>query len=82
MISLQKNPAPKPNLLHWLLTGKGPGPGGKQYAEGETIKKAVKCDACKDNAGGAACVRACPTGAAMRLNPKEFVDLVGNRFGG
>jgi Fe-S-cluster-containing hydrogenase component 2 len=41
----------------------------------------VKCDACKDNAGGAACVRACPTGAAMRLNPKDFVDLVGSRFG-
>jgi len=81
VISLQKNPAPKPSLLHWLMTGKGPGPGGKQYAEGETIKKAVKCDACKDNSGGAACVRACPTGAAMRLNPKEFVDLVGSRFG-
>lgn len=81
VISLQKNPAPKPTLLHWLLTGKGPGPGGKEYAEGESIKKAVKCDACKDNSGGAACVRACPTGAAMRLNPKEFVDLVGSRFG-
>ncbi|MFT4634527.1 MAG: Fe-S-cluster-containing hydrogenase component 2/thioredoxin reductase/CRP-like cAMP-binding protein [Arenicella sp.] len=81
VISLQKNPAPKPSLLHWLLTGKGPGPGGKQYDEGATIKKAVKCDACKDNSGGAACVRACPTGAAMRLNPKEFVDLVGSRFG-
>ncbi len=81
VISLQKNPAPKPTLLHWLMTGKGPGPGGKEYADGETIKKAVKCDACKDNAGGAACVRACPTGAAMRLNPKEFVDLVGSRFG-
>ena len=81
VISLQKNPAPKPTLLHWLLTGKGPGPGGKQYAEGETIKKAVKCDACKDNSGGAACVRACPTGAAMRLNPKDFVDLVSSRFG-
>jgi Fe-S-cluster-containing hydrogenase component 2/thioredoxin reductase/CRP-like cAMP-binding protein len=81
VISLQKNPEPKPNLLHWLMTGKGPGPGGKQYAEGATIKKAVKCDACKDNSGGPACVRACPTGAAMRLNPKDFVDLVGSRFG-
>ena len=82
VISLQKNPAPKPDLLHWLLSGKGPGPGGKHYAPGETIKKAVKCDACKDSPNGAACVRACPTGAAMRLNPKEFVDLVGSRFGG
>lgn len=35
-------------------------------------KKAVKCDMCKDIEGGAACVRACPTGAAIRLSPEEF----------
>lgn len=81
VISLQKNPTEKPGLLQWLLTGGGPGPGGKQYKEGDDIKKAVKCDACKDHDGGPACVRACPTGAAMRLNPKDFVDLVGTRFG-
>ncbi|MBT8115944.1 MAG: NAD(P)-binding domain-containing protein [Arenicella sp.] len=80
VISLQKNPVAKPGLLHWLLTGSGPGPGGKQYQPGDDIKKAVKCDACKDNPGGYACVRACPTGAAMRFNPKSFVDLVGSRF--
>ncbi|MEO0367930.1 MAG: NAD(P)-binding domain-containing protein [Pseudomonadota bacterium] len=80
VVSLEKKPTNKPGLLHWLMSGKGPGPGGKQYAEGETIKKAVKCDACKDNSGGAACVRACPTGAAKRLNPKEFVDLVTTRY--
>jgi Fe-S-cluster-containing hydrogenase component 2 len=80
VISLEKAPTSKPGLLHWLMTGKGPGPGGKQYAEGASIKKAVKCDACKDDSAGPACVRSCPTGAAMRLNPKDFVDLVGSRF--
>lgn len=40
------------------------------------IKKAVKCDMCKDLAGGPACVRACPTGAADRVSPQTFVELV------
>jgi len=31
---------------------------------------------CKDQSGGPSCVRACPTGAAMRLSPEDFVDLV------
>ncbi len=82
VISLEKAPSEKPGLLHWLLTGQGPGPGGKQYAADASIKKAVKCDACKDNSGGPACVRSCPTGAAMRLNPRDFVELVGTRFSG
>ena len=37
--------------------------------------KAVKCDMCKDIDGGAACVRACPTGAAIRVHPKEFMSI-------
>ncbi len=39
-------------------------------------KKAVKCDMCKDLSGGPACVRACPTGAAIRVGPEGFMDLV------
>jgi ferredoxin len=27
---------------------------------------------CKDLSGGPACVRACPTGAAIRISPEEF----------
>jgi Fe-S-cluster-containing hydrogenase component 2 len=69
VISLQKDPAPKPSLLNWLLTGKGPGPGGKHYSGESDVKKAVKCDACKDLKGGPACVNACPPGAAKRFNP-------------
>ena len=40
-------------------------------------KKAVKCDMCKDNSGGAACVRACPTGAAVRLSPEQLPKYIG-----
>jgi Fe-S-cluster-containing hydrogenase component 2 len=40
-------------------------------------KKAVKCDMCKDLAGGPACVRACPTGAAIRVHPEEFMAYAG-----
>ena len=65
-----------PGLLGWLLTGKGPAPGQRQALHDNSAeKKAVKCDMCKDLSGGPACVRACPTGAAIRISPSEFVDL-------
>ena len=65
-----------PGLLGWLLTGRGAAPGKRQTASGpDAIKKAVKCDMCKDLSGGPACVRACPTGAALRMSPSEFVTL-------
>ena len=35
----------------------------------ETRELAVKCDLCHGVGGGPACVRACPTGAAIRLTP-------------
>ncbi len=62
-----------PNFLSWLLTGRGPAPGERQpVADTSSAKKAVKCDMCKDLSGGPACVRACPTGAALRISPSEF----------
>lgn len=36
---------------------------------------AVKCDLCRSVAGGPACVRSCPTGAAIRLEPQDPEDL-------
>jgi CRP-like cAMP-binding protein/thioredoxin reductase/Fe-S-cluster-containing hydrogenase component 2 len=37
-------------------------------------QRAVKCDMCRGVVGGAACVRACPTGAAFRIHPEELVQ--------
>ena len=65
-----------PGLLSWLLTGRGPAPGERRPLDASSAeKKAVKCDMCKDLSGGPACVRACPTGAALRMSPAEFVRL-------
>ena len=44
--------------------------------EHQRRKTAVKCDMCKDITGGASCVRACPTGAAIRVKPDEFMDFI------
>ena len=65
----------RPSLLSWLALGLGPEPGLEPKPKGKDIpKKAVKCDMCKDLTGGAACVRACPTGAAIRVSPDEFLN--------
>jgi CRP-like cAMP-binding protein/thioredoxin reductase/Fe-S-cluster-containing hydrogenase component 2 len=76
VIQMAGEKEPAPGLLSWLLTGGGPAPGERQplVANG-AMKKAVKCDMCKDLSGGPACVRACPTGAALRMSPSEFVHL-------
>ena len=73
--------AKKPGLLAWLMFGAGPGPGESPYAkhEGSVGKKAVKCDMCKGIAGGAACVRSCPTGAAIRISPEELISYAQSR---
>jgi CRP-like cAMP-binding protein/Fe-S-cluster-containing hydrogenase component 2/thioredoxin reductase len=73
--------ARKPGLLSWLLFGAGPGPGESPYAKNAdgAGKKAVKCDMCKGIAGGAACVRSCPTGAAIRISPEELISYAQSR---
>jgi Fe-S-cluster-containing hydrogenase component 2/thioredoxin reductase len=74
----------KPGLWSWLLFATGGGPGEEvDYKPDAAAKakgmKAVKCDACVSVSGGPACVRACPTGAAIRIGPEQFVDLVEER---
>jgi Fe-S-cluster-containing hydrogenase component 2 len=62
------------SLLLWLL-GIGSEPGAaRQQKDPDTPKRAVKCDMCRELAGGPACVRACPTGAALRVSPEKFLD--------
>ena len=84
VIRLDKTPPKKPPLFSWLLFGAGPGPGEPSHAWSEKHwkatppKHAVKCDMCAGIKGGASCVRACPTGAAIRVST-EFFARVANR---
>jgi Fe-S-cluster-containing hydrogenase component 2 len=65
----------RPSLIAWLLLGFTTEPGREpHYVNDSLAKKAVKCDMCKDLSGGPACVRACPTGAAVRASPEEFLE--------
>jgi CRP-like cAMP-binding protein/Fe-S-cluster-containing hydrogenase component 2/thioredoxin reductase len=81
VIRMEKVPPKKPPLLSWLLFGFGPGPGEppktwtEQRVDPEIPKKAIKCDMCAGIEGGPACVRACPTGAAIRVAPEQFLSV-------
>jgi Fe-S-cluster-containing hydrogenase component 2 len=44
-------------------------------------KVAVKCDMCKDITGGPVCVRACPVGAALRVNPEALLSYASDASG-
>jgi CRP-like cAMP-binding protein/Fe-S-cluster-containing hydrogenase component 2/thioredoxin reductase len=81
VIRMDPKPPKKPSLLSWLFFGKGPGPGEasykwrKEHGDPETPKQAIKCDMCSGIDGGPACVRACPTGAAIRVSPDKFLTF-------
>jgi len=77
-------PRHRPSLLKWLFLGIGDEPGLETKVHDDAPdkphrKKAVKCDMCKGIEGGAACVRACPTGAALRVAPESFLDVAAVR---
>ena len=62
--------------LSWLLFGLGAAPGKRQPDyDSNALKKAVKCDLCSGIEGGASCVRACPTGAAIRVSPDKYFKM-------
>ena len=84
VIQLAYPPEEKFNIFSWLLMGKGPAPGEAMtykknghddHGHTNKAKRAVKCDMCKGIEGGASCVRACPTGAALRVSPEEFMSV-------
>lgn len=83
VIRMDATPPKKPGLFSWLMLGLGPGPGeaSKKWAKKhqpkgvEPPKKAIKCDMCSGIKGGPACVRACPTGAAIRVSPEAFLSV-------
>jgi CRP-like cAMP-binding protein/thioredoxin reductase/Fe-S-cluster-containing hydrogenase component 2 len=62
---------PKKTLFSWVasLLGKSHKPEVEQTV-------AVKCDLCRDIKGGPACVRGCPTGAAIRLTPEQYRETL------
>lgn len=51
----------------------------KSEDEEEPPLVAAKCDMCTDLKGGPACVRTCPTGAAMRISPSKMQELFSNQ---
>jgi cGMP-dependent protein kinase 2 len=84
VIRMDAKPPKKPSLLSWMMFGSGPGPGEASYSwrkkaaekKGlESPKVAIKCDMCSGIDGGPACVRACPTGAAIRVTPEKFLTF-------
>jgi Fe-S-cluster-containing dehydrogenase component/CRP-like cAMP-binding protein/thioredoxin reductase len=61
--------APKASLLS-RISGRPPK---------DVAKTAVKCDVCASLKGGPACVRACPTGAAIRIHAEDVLKLAKRR---
>ena len=85
VIRMVEKPTKRRGLLGWSLFNIGHGPGETKRRAGapaksgggpDSPKKAVKCDACLGVPSGPACVSACPTGAAIRFGPADYVKLV------
>lgn len=53
----------------------------KALPTANSSKVAVKCDMCKDIAEGPVCVRACPVGAALRVNPEGLLGYASGTSG-
>jgi CRP-like cAMP-binding protein/thioredoxin reductase/Fe-S-cluster-containing hydrogenase component 2 len=58
---------PKKTIFSWVASLFG-----KDHKSDVEQTAAVKCDLCREISGGPACVRSCPTGAAIRLTPEEY----------
>ena len=61
---------PKKSLFSWVVSL------FKKEREEAEQTMAVKCDLCRGISGGPACVRGCPTGAAIRLTPEQYRETL------
>jgi CRP-like cAMP-binding protein/Fe-S-cluster-containing hydrogenase component 2/thioredoxin reductase len=69
------HPKAERTLFDWVkgllgFDGAGGAAAEAKVDAGRTV--AVKCDLCREIHGGPACVRSCPTGAALRLEPEQY----------
>ncbi len=62
---------PKKTLFSWVASLFR-----KEHKSDVEQTVAVKCDLCRDIKGGPACVRGCPTGAAIRLTPEQYRETL------
>ena len=80
-IRLSAKPAPRAPLLVQLLFGARHGIGERAAPKKSDKNRelARKCDLCESVSGGPACVRACPTGAVIRVGPEQLFDMIRRR---
>lgn len=77
-IALSARPKKRGFLLSWMLFGLGDAPGERRPPKKSKTNKelARKCDLCEGVKGGPACVRACPTGALIRIGPEGLIQKI------
>jgi CRP-like cAMP-binding protein/thioredoxin reductase/Fe-S-cluster-containing hydrogenase component 2 len=68
VIKIIHDDSPKRDVFAWL--------GLRKRKKDEGPARAVKCDMCSTLPAGPACVRACPTGAAVRINPAQLHTMM------
>lgn len=71
------HPKPQTKSKPWMRILSLVGAGPPEPPDEDLPTKAVKCDLCRNDSAGPACVRSCPTGAAMRVTPEEYFVKVG-----
>lgn len=76
VIQMSASKKHKPPSIWQIIFGTRKHLDDQDEGAGQQPKKAVKCDMCKNIIAGAACVRACPTGAALRVSPESLVGFV------
>lgn len=62
---------PKRTIFSWVASLLG-----RKKSDEVEQTVAVKCDLCRGIDGGPACVRGCPTGAAIRLTPEQYRETL------